>query len=333
LGLALLIVADVAIVVLFGLYLMNRLVVAPLERLNRAADAIASGELDVRAPGSETKELTELAERFNHMTDRLLDAQNQLVRAEKLASLGHLSAGIAHEVGNPLSAIANYVELMRRRGADPEMLDGVDHEIERIDRIVRSLLAYARPRDEAPSPVDPGPVLESVLELLRRQGATRSVALRSEIAQDLPAVRAKPQLVEQVVVNLLLNAVEAAPGGTVTLGASRWRYERADEPTRRRTDPDVGAPPARRFGATPPIVPRGTPGVLIWVTDSGPGVPAADRDKIFEPFYTTKEPGRGTGLGLAIVQRVVYEAGGAVWVDAAREGGAAFKVFIPAEAA
>src|SRR5438132_11073061 len=87
------------------------------------------------------------------MTDHLLDAQGQLVRSEKLASIGRLAAGIAHEVGNPLGAIGTYVEVLRRRGADPEVISGVTRELERLDRIVRGMLDYARPQDEAVAPL------------------------------------------------------------------------------------------------------------------------------------------------------------------------------------
>ena len=116
----------------------------------------------------------------------------------------------------------------------------------------------------------------------------------------------------------------------MVLGARRWAYEPGPARSRRASDPARASyerQPQRRpsrveFG-------EGHPGVLVFVADSGPGVPAPDRDKIFEPFYTTKEPGRGTGLGLAIVARIVYDLGGVVWVDQAREGGAAFKLFFP----
>src|SRR5207247_5993618 len=104
------------------------------------ADAVADGDLGLRAPDEETRDFATLAERLNRMTDHLLDAQGQLVRSEKLASIGRLAAGIAHEVGNPLGAVGTYIEVLRRRGADPDVMAGVTRELERIDRIVRGLL-------------------------------------------------------------------------------------------------------------------------------------------------------------------------------------------------
>ncbi|MGD2136118.1 MAG: HAMP domain-containing sensor histidine kinase [Gemmatimonadales bacterium] len=321
-----LILADVVVIFLFGRYLIARLVLKPMADLTEAADALASGDLERRAPQAETREFSEVAERFNRMTERLVDVQSQLVRAEKLASLGHLAAGIAHEVGNPLAAIGNYVEVLRKRGGDPEVIAG-------IDRIVKGLLDYARPGDQVVGSVDVATTLDSTLDLVTRQGVVKDVSLVTEIERDLPSVRCKAHLLEQVVVNLVLNAAEAATGGAVVVGAGRWRYRAARATERRRGDVAVGWPPERRdVGRRPPLpdLAEGTEGVLVWVADSGPGIPPDDRASVFEPFYTTKDPGRGTGLGLAVVQRVIHEAGGAVWMDDAREGGAAFKFFLPA---
>jgi len=330
-----LILADVVVIFLFGRHLIARLVLRPMADLTDAADALAAGDLARRAPGAETREFDHVAKRFNHMTERLLDAQRQLARAEKLASLGHLAAGIAHEVGNPLTAIGHYVELLEKRGGDAEMLAAVERELDRIDAIVRGLLAYARPGSDVASIVDVGAAMRTVVGLLTQQGALRTVDFQTEIDDAMPPIRGKADVLEQILVNLVLNAVDAAGGGTVVLGASRWRYQRDRVPEQRRADTGETSLAAdrRREGAHRPWRPEiedGTPGVLVWVADSGPGIAPDARDLVFEPFYTTKEPGRGTGLGLAVVQRLVHEAGGIVWVDAAREGGASLKFFLPA---
>jgi len=329
----LLVALEVAVFVVFGRHLINRLVLFPLERVVATADAVADGDLARRAPDAETRDFATLAERLNRMTDHLLDAQSQLIRSEKLASIGRLAAGVAHEVGNPLGAIGTYVEVMRRRGADPEVVAGVTRELERLDRIVRGLLDYARPGDEALAPVDPGAVMRGAYGLLDAQGALKAVRPTLEVAEDDSPLRilGRAHLLEQAIVNLVLNAVDAAPGGVVILGARGWRYETRGAPPRRDSDPGQLAFPRRteRRPVRSEFSP-GQPGALLYVADSGPGVPPEDREKIFEPFYTTKEPGRGTGLGLAIVARAVDDMGGVVWVDTAREGGAAFKMFFPA---
>jgi hypothetical protein len=326
-----LVAAEVGVFLLYGRTLVSRLILRPLGRVIAAADAVADGDLDARAPDAATRDFAILAERLNRMTDRLLDAQSQLVRSGKLASIGRLAAGVAHEVGNPLGAVGTYVEVLRRRGADAEVTAGIARELERIDRIVRSLLDYARPHEDPLQPVDAAQVAAGAFELLKAQGAFRGVRAEVDVSPDVPRVLGRAYVLEQALVNLLLNAVDAAPDGQIVIGARRWAYEPGHAPPQRASD----APPHEAHPRRPERRPSrtefaaGQPGALLFVADSGSGVPPGDRDKVFEPFYTTKEPGRGTGLGLAIVARSVDEMGGVVWVDAAREGGAVFKMFFP----
>jgi signal transduction histidine kinase len=264
------------------------------------------------------------------MTDHLLNVQDQLVRAEKLASVGRLAAGIAHEIGNPLSGAATFVEVIRRRAAAPDVVEGIERELQRIDRIVRSLLDFASPHEEALQPVSVATVLQTTFALLQAQGAFRGVHPRLDLAPDVPPILGLAHALEQALVNLLLNAVDAAPGGAVVLGAQRWAFEVASARQRRTNDSaEMAFPRLRQRRPSRVEFREGQPGALVFVADSGPGVPPQDREKVFEPFFTTKEPGRGTGLGLAIVARIVYDIGGVVWVDQAREGGAAFKMFFP----
>ena len=331
--LTVLIAADIVIFVGFGRYLIARLVTTPMEALVEATHAVAAGELSRRASPGGTREFDRLAESVNQMTERLLDAQGALVRAEKLASVGRLAAGVAHEVGNPLAAIANYVELLRRRAVEPEIVAAVEREARRIDVIVRSLLDYARPRDVKREPVDLATVAARAVELLRSQGALRSVRVSVEPAAGLPPVLGDPSALEQVFVNLLLNAVDAAgDGGRIAVVAGVTRLGDADA-VRRTSDPPAGTPGAprlsRRGSRHLEGAPDGSLAVQVIVADSGSGVPAELVDRIFDPFFTTKPPGRGTGLGLAIVQRIVQDHGGRVDVSAAREGGAAFAVTLP----
>jgi signal transduction histidine kinase len=332
-ALLVLIAADAAIVFAFGRYLLDRLVLKPVNALKEAAEQIAAGDLERRAPRAETRELDELARCFDRMTERLLDAQGQLVQSAKLATVGRLAAGVAHEIGNPLAAISTYLEVLKKRDAiDSDLLGALRREAERIDRIVRSLLDYAKPQAEEMGPIDLVELTREACKLLERQGALKNVDFRAELDPAPLIVRVRAHAMEQVVVNLVLNAVDAAPTGPIVVGVTRWCLEDSVLASRRRTDADGEAGQRRpRQPATPwrPRLTSGEPGALLYVADSGPGVPEEEREKIFEPFYTTKDPGRGTGLGLAIVQRTVHELGGLVWVDPAREGGAAFKVFLP----
>jgi two-component system, NtrC family, sensor kinase len=326
-----LIALEVGIFVLYGRSLVSRLVLHPLDRVMETADAVADGDLAARAPDAATRDFASLAERLNRMTDRLLDAQSQLVRSEKLASIGRLAAGVAHEVGNPLGAIGTYLEVLRRRGMDQEVTEGMARELDRLDRIVWSLLDYARPQEDPLVPVDPDRIVRGAFELLRAQGAFRNVRAETDLGLHVPEILGRAHVLEQTLVNLLLNAVDATPsGGSIIIGARRWAYEPGQSPTKRASDPGYATFPrvSERRPARVEFA-AGQPGALIFVADSGPGVQPGDREKVFEPFFTTKEPGRGTGLGLAIVARSVHEMGGVVWVDGAREGGAAFKLFFP----
>jgi len=328
-----LVVVDLLIFIAFGRYLIARLITRPIDKLVGATEAVAAGELTRRAPEAATRELDLLAGSVNRMTDRLLDAQSALVRAEKLASVGRLAAGIAHEVGNPLSAIGNYVELLRRRGADADVVTSIEREAGRIDGIVRSLMAYARPRATSRESLDLADIARGAVDLLRSQGVLRPVDVQVHLAEPAPMILGDRVALEQVLVNLLLNAVDAAGGGghiAVSVAPTTLGVE--VESPRRLTDVPGAGPVARnerRSGRHLPGVSDGTRAAQLLVADSGPGVPDELLGRIFDPFFTTKDPGRGTGLGLAIVQRIIEDHGGRVDVTRAREGGAAFTVTLP----
>lgn len=307
-----LLLADFVVFVAFGRYLVTRMVTGPMDRLVDATQAVADGQLTRRAPPGGTREFERLAASVNRMTERLLDAQGLLIRAEKLASVGRLAAGVAHEVGNPLASIGNYVEVLRRRGADPDLVAAIERETGRIDAIVRSLLDYARPRGAQHDALDLAALVRGVVALLDAQGVLRGVNVVMGAAADLPVVRGDRSGLEQVFVNLLLNALDAAgPGGRIAIGSAVTHVGE-----RRRGEPET---------------PYGAPAVAVVIEDSGPGVPDEIHERVFDPFFTTKEPGRGTGLGLAIVQRIVHDHGGRIDVGTGTLGGAAFTVTLPAE--
>jgi signal transduction histidine kinase len=326
---------STVVFLLFGAYVVRRLVVIPLKRLSAEADTFAAGRLD-DSPGSyETTELTHLSGRYRAMAESLLDAQSQMVRVEKLAGIGTLAAGVAHEVRNPLAAVSTYVDVLHRRGVDRELTEAMRGAIARIERTIESLLSYARP-GVADGVVELNEAVRASLDFLGAQGLLKGQKLTVELEPDLPAVRGDRHLLEQVVVNLVVNACQAAPRGTLVVGTTRERFESRQRSRHRVRDGDstpseANGGRARLWSSRPrrPDVVPGTPGVLLYVADDGPGVPEKSRERVFDPFYTTKDPGEGTGLGLAIVARTVHDAGGTVWVDRAREGGAVFKVFIP----
>ena len=334
---SLLVAADVVVLVAFVAFKIHRLIVRPLRETAAAAEAIAAGDLRRRMTPHESLELNQLAESVNRMTERLLEEQAQLVRAEKLASVGRLAAGIAHEIGNPLGALNGYSHILRGRVTSDalslEALTGFDRETARIDRIVRGLLDYARPRRPSPTPIDVNESLRHVVDLLNAQGVLRRVSLRLELANESPRVYGERHDLEQVLVNLLLNAAHAVDAtGEVAIRTTCMSSKTLEEGMVRADDspgasaPHPPSPRVRRWLASEH---RPADVVKIVVADSGPGVPDEDAERIFDPFFTTREPGKGTGLGLAIVLRIVDNFRGIVWVQSAREGGAAFHLLFP----
>ncbi|PYP76564.1 MAG: hypothetical protein DMD35_18330 [Gemmatimonadetes bacterium] len=334
---SLLVAADVVVLVVFCGWQINRLIIRPLRDTAAATEAIANGDLRRRVSPYESRELQQLGESVNRMTDRLIEEQTQLVRAEKLASVGRLAAGIAHEIGNPLGALSGYSHILRScvkgDAFGHDVITGIERETLRIDRIVRGLLDYARPRKPSPLPIDVNESLRHVVDLLNAQGVLRRVSLRLELANESPRVYGERHDLEQVFVNLLLNAAHAVePTGTVSIRTRCTSRETLEAGMVRAGDapganaPHLPSPRVRRW-----LDSDDRPGdvVKIIVADSGPGVPPEDSERIFDPFFTTREPGKGTGLGLAIVMRIVENFQGIVWVQTAREGGAAFHLLFP----
>jgi signal transduction histidine kinase len=327
---------STAVFVLFGGCLVHRVVLVPLNRLAAEADTLGRGEVSAPPERQETRELGHLADRYSAMAEELLEAQTHAIRVEKLAGIGRLAAGVAHEIRNPLGAIGTYTEVLGRRGSDPQVIGEMHTAIARVDRIVQGLLDYARPGARTRSDSEPEPVgltdlnqaVRTALDFLVAQGLLMDHRVTVDLDESLELVRGERHALEQMVLNLVVNATQASPGGRIAVGTSaRCLPERHALASRNGPAPSIRKdwlPRPRRLDLAP-----GAAGGLLYVADDGPGVPEADRERVFDPFFTTKEPGAGTGLGLAIVARTVHESGGVVWVDRAREGGAVFKVFLP----
>jgi signal transduction histidine kinase len=336
--LTVMIAADVLVFLVFGSHQVRRLVLRPLGDALQATEAIAKGDLARRVPMSPTQEFALLADSVNRMTDRLIEGQAQLARAERLVGVGRLAAGIAHEIGNPLGAITGYAHILKKKGsADAqvhEVVAGLERETQRIDRIVRSLLDYARPRRRTPAPIDVNEVIKGAVHLLIDQGVLRHIDVALELDTSAPQLFGEHHELDQLFVNLMLNAADAMEGqGSLFLYTQRiQRAEVEGARLRRAEDPpgeQVGRRPDPRVQAWLGAEPRPDELLKVIVADSGPGVAPEDADRIFDPFFTTKEPGKGTGLGLAIVARTVEILAGTIWVDPARGGGAAFHMLLP----
>ena len=301
----------------FGVYLLNRSVVRPVRRLHQATTTVAGGSLVPVEVPSGPGEIQELAESFNRMiealaasraeTDRhigsleeanlaLAQAHDDLVRSEKLATVGHLAAGMAHEIGNPLGAVIGYLNLLLQ-DLDGESRDLVERslvEAGRIDSLVRELLDYASPGEREEDVFSAAGLLRETVEMLHRQGQMEGVEIDDRCADD-GMVRMDRGRLMQVWINLLLNARDAVRGdGRVELASHR----------------DVDC-------------------ISFTLRDNGAGMEAAVARRIFEPFYTTKAPGSGYGLGLAVCQRIIDESGGSIKVVSEPGQGATFTVTLP----
>jgi signal transduction histidine kinase len=235
--------------------------------------------------------------------EKLREAQDRLVRTERLASVGRLSAGLAHEIGNPIAALLGLEDLLLQGGLSPDeqhdFLTRIKSETERIHRVLRDLLDFARPAAATKGADDqPGDVAEAVADvvaLVRPQRSFRQVELRVDTAPDLPRVTLGNERLMQVLLNLLLNAADATDAkGVVSLTAA-----------------------------------RSGSGVKLTVEDNGPGIDPSVRERLFEPFVTTKEVGKGTGLGLAVCRGLVDSARGSIHLDESHKGGARFVVELP----
>ncbi|RMH11236.1 MAG: HAMP domain-containing protein, partial [Gemmatimonadetes bacterium] len=329
---------DLVLFLAYGGWYLRRHFVRPVERLVEDVQRIARGDYQHRVSPSRALELAQIGESVNAMADRLIldkamladnvasleatnrelvEARNQVIQAARLASVGTLAAGIAHEVGNPLGAIVGYVDVARgrleRAGQDTELLDAIREEAQRIDRIVRGLLDYSRPQPVAEEPGDPAEVVRQVRDLLESQGKLARVDDEWIVEGTPSRVVMDRHRLEQVLVNLVLNAVDALgdEGGRLVVKLFEQDGPGARFPARREGDPpDVNYLHRRRVSmddqaervATLRTAERL---VCITVEDTGPGIDPGHIDHLFDPFFTTKEPGKGTGLGLFICARLV----------------------------
>src|SRR5438094_426609 len=230
-----------------------------------------------------------------------LRAQRELIAREKLATVGEIASGVAHEVNNPLAAIRMEAELLGRSSKDPDTNTTamtITREVDRAARIVRSLLRLARRADTTPTRVQINDLVHDVAEIRQRVLRADNVEFRTRLDQSRPAVLGLGQELQQVVINLVTNAEYVVKG---------------------------------REPAVIQLTTQAREGwVRLTVEDSGPGIPPEIRGRIFDPFFTTKGPDEGTGLGLAICQRVVTEVGGKIWLEDSELGGAKFVVELPA---
>jgi two-component system NtrC family sensor kinase len=350
-------ILDFILLLSLGSYLLSRFIVVPIRKLLTATDRIAAGDFDQRVSAQGGAEIADLAGSFNSMVDALRDKRNdverhvksleeinrelnsarlEVIRSEKMASVGLLAAGTAHEIGTPLSAIMGYAGiLLDEFKGDPvkaDYLKRIEAESERIDRIVRGLLDYARPSTSFFDETDVTMVFTSTLDMLEEQGALKNVEKRLEIENGLQPIYVDSHQLRQVFTNLLINARDAMPdGGMLTLRAGMCAFTANPGADSAQAE---GAAMGRRKGdfsgvfMTPFM--ENDMMVKIEIIDDGKGIEPENLERIFDPFFTTKEPGQGTGLGLAICARIVDSFGGRMTVESEMGKGSRFAIWLPA---
>ncbi len=300
---------------------LARRIAGPIEELVVAANKFSEGDLSspVAVKGSEEinilsrefevmrrkllESYSNLEEKIEERTEALRKAQFQISHQEKMASLGLLAAGVAHEIGNPLTGISSMAQIIKRRIKDPEIEDYIStilSNIDRISRIVRELVDFTRPSSYEAANVDPNEVIKSAVGIARYDKRAKNIDLQMNLDSDLPALFLVEDQLLQVFINILINAMDACSENT-------------------------GRLKIRSFSKNG--------NVYIYFTDNGTGIPDEHLPKIFEPFFTTKKVGKGTGLGLSVSYGIIKNLNGRIIVKSRLNEGSTFIIEIPVNTA
>jgi two-component system NtrC family sensor kinase len=319
-------------------FLVHRLVYVPLRDLETGARRLSTGNLEQTIPVRSEDEFGRLAASFNAMTVALGNSQSELrewghtleqkvakrtqelriaeaetARTEKLASVGLLAAGIAHELNNPLTGVLTFTTLLRKKmpdgSADAEDLDLVIRETKRCAAIIRRLLDFAREKTPEKRFADLNQVIEDTTRIIERPASFRDIEIAMDLDRNLPPVWVDADLIKQVIMNVLVNAQHAIEHeGNITVRSRRFPEPKSPEP-----------------GMAP------VPMAEISIIDTGCGIPEKNLKRIFDPFFTSKEVGKGTGLGLSVSHGIVRAHGGVIEVESTVGKGSTFRIYLPLE--
>lgn len=320
---------NTLILALAGMVLLSRIVVKPIQKLLKKTEEYRGGDFLVSLEATSGSEIQRLSVSLSNMLGRLKEnkdsleehivsleqanedlrqAQDELIRSEKLASVGRLAAGVAHEIGNPIGIILGYLDLVGRNDLSGEekadIIRRVESEVSRINLIIRSLLDYSRASDNLSKVVSVHELLRDTIDMLKPQPIMEKVHTELVPGAVNDLVFTDPGRLKQVFVNVLMNAADA-------LSVMR----ESDTETER---------PAVRI-ETLNVEER----IEITVSDNGPGISREDLSRVFDPFYTTKDPGKGTGLGLSVSHRIMEDLGGSIYLHSSRETGTTAVVHLP----
>ena len=304
--------------ILLGLaWYYSRQITTPIYKLIEAVQHIGRGKLENRIDVESNDEIRILASEFELMRQKLLEshqkmeekinlrtqelqgAQAQIMHQEKMASLGLMAAGIAHEIGNPLTSISSMAQIIKRKTNDEKTIEYVSSilkNIERISRIVRELVDFSKPTTYKAAPAEMNEIIKSAVGIVKYDRRSKNIAYTLDLADNLPKITVVADHMLQVFLNILINAVDASEGlGDVINVATRYAEKQ----------------------------------VIVEVRDQGCGIPDDKLNKIFEPFYTTKDVGKGTGLGLTVSYGLIKKLKGEIRVKSQVNKGSTFMVVLP----
>lgn len=332
------IVINAVILTFFGIYRVFKLYLQPLSRLARRAEEYREDDDILFSVRKEDNELNRLSTALNSMLRRmsadreklrstvasleqantdLKNAQQEIIRAEKLASVGRLSAGIAHEIGNPIGIVMGYLDLLKQDSTTAvehqEYIKRTEKEISRIHQIIKQLLEISRPSKTGLEDVAVHELLADTVEVFKVQPLTSNVTFDCDFRSSVDVVTADANQLRQVFLNLIINAADAiAAGGKGAAGTISITT-------------DSHAPEGTGSGVQAAMI-------SIQFTDNGSGIDEENLGNIFDPFFTTKEPGKGTGLGLSVSFMIVERFGGEIIVESEAGRGTTLVIHLPTKA-
>jgi two-component system NtrC family sensor kinase len=315
---------NTVLLLIFGTHLLSRTVIRPIQRLLKITESFREGESLTLASDSATNEIGKLHRSLTMMLTRLEEnraelkqnvlslekanqelrtAQTGLIRSEKLACVGRLAAGVAHEIGNPIGIVLGYVGLMRNEALQEadrlEYADRIESEVTRISRIIRQLLDFSRPIQGNRERVSVHRMIHDAVEMMAAQPLMRHMEMKMSLAATQEMVLVDPGQFKQVLLNIIINAADAISDNGASDGSLIISTNSNDRE------------------------------VELRLTDNGPGIPEQEIPKIFDPFYTTKEPGKGTGLGLSVCHSIVEGWGGEIRGESVQGKGATIVFTVP----
>jgi len=323
---------------LFGFYLIYRSTIRPINRLVKRAEEFKEGDTFFLTSGAEQNEFGKLSSSLNVMLRCLEDnkaelktgirslekanlelqqAQEEIIRSEKLASVGRLASGVAHEIGNPIGIVLGYLGLLEGSDLNDEerrdFINRIEKEIGRINRTIRNLLDFSRPSKGEMRVVSVHKIIGDMVDILKPQPMVSDSEIFLDKGAKKDTVLADPDKLKQVFLNLSMNAIDA-------MGANQKKNESQKNTLSIQTRISTETKADKRVNKSK---------IDIEFIDNGSGIPAEDLTRIFDPFYTTKEPGKGTGLGLSVSLRIIEDIGGDIKVKSEAGKGTKIIVILP----